>query len=155
MFSRLGRPVIAVQGRTVHYASHPFHDESAIDRTSHSRAAGPVVSASRSFREALANGDIRRVLAAQASASATQYLVTTALAIHLVEELGAGSLWMLSTRRQVLLVLQTRVARHQLESRPSSSPVPAGRACTRRLIGVSGMRGVRRLQPGLDRARRR
>lgn len=56
------------------------------------------MSASRSFRDALANGDIRRVLAAQASASAAQYLVTTALAIHLVEELGAGSLWMLSLR---------------------------------------------------------
>jgi CRP-like cAMP-binding protein len=34
----------------------------------------------------------------QATASTTQYLVTTALAIHLVKVLGSGSLWLLSLR---------------------------------------------------------
>jgi CRP-like cAMP-binding protein/predicted MFS family arabinose efflux permease len=51
-----------------------------------------------SFRDALRNGDVRRTMFSQGTASTTQYLVTTALAIHLVEMFGSGSLWLLSLR---------------------------------------------------------
>jgi CRP-like cAMP-binding protein/predicted MFS family arabinose efflux permease len=52
----------------------------------------------RSFRDALSNRDVRVAVLGQAAGTSTQYLVTTALAIHLVSVLGPGSLWMLSLR---------------------------------------------------------
>jgi CRP-like cAMP-binding protein/predicted MFS family arabinose efflux permease len=57
-----------------------------------------VAGGQRIFRGALSNRDVRIAVSGQATGTATQYLVTTALAIHLVAVVGAGSLWMLSLR---------------------------------------------------------
>jgi CRP-like cAMP-binding protein len=58
-----------------------------------------------SFHDAMANRDIRGALFGQACGTATQYLVTTALAIHLVTVSGSGSLWLLSFRYLPVLLL--------------------------------------------------
>ncbi len=53
---------------------------------------------SGTFRGALGNRDIRLALIGQAIGSASQYLISTALAIYLVSSLGAGSLGLLALR---------------------------------------------------------
>ena len=57
-----------------------------------------MTGAERPFPRALSNLDVRVAVLGQATGTATQYLVTTALAIHLVAVAGAGSLWMLALR---------------------------------------------------------
>ncbi len=53
---------------------------------------------SGTFRGTLGNRDIRLALIGQAIGSASQYLISTALAIYLVSSLGAGSLGLLALR---------------------------------------------------------
>jgi CRP-like cAMP-binding protein len=53
---------------------------------------------SGTFRSALENRDIRLALIGQAIGSASQYLISTALAIYLVSSLGPGSLGLLALR---------------------------------------------------------
>ncbi len=50
------------------------------------------------FRGALGNRDIRLALIGQAIGSASQYLISRALAIYLVEKLGVGSPGLLALR---------------------------------------------------------